>query len=317
MPEIEVRKLFKEGKKKIKLELLSGEDGLDRKISVCEINRPGLALTGYFDDFPFERLQVLGNGEMSYLRKLSQGKRKQVLEKVLSYNIPCFVITRNLVSPQELIDVSRKKKIALFRTSLLTSKFISKITAYLEDKFALRTTILGVLVEVYGMGVLILGKSGIGKSECALGLVKKGHRLIADDVVDITRKTGQFLVGTGNELIRHHMEVRGMGIINVATLFGIGAVKDVNSIELIVRLEEWRENKVYDRVGLDEKLVSILGVRLPELLIPVRPGRNTAMIIEVAAMNQRLKNEGRHSAYELNKRLIREMKLKRDKKSEN
>ncbi len=314
---IEVRKLFTEGKKKFKIELLSEEEGLDKKIRVCEINRPGLALTGYFDDFPFERLQVLGNGEMSYLWKLSPQKREQVLKELFSYKIPCLVITRNLNFPQELVDVARNKKIALFRTSLLTSKFISRITAYLEDKFAPRTTILGVLVEVYGMGVLILGDSGIGKSECALELVKRGHRLVADDVVDITRKTGEFLVGSGNELIRHHMEIRGLGIINVATLYGMGAVKDVNSIELIIRLEEWRENKVYDRLGLDEKIINILGIKLSELLIPVRPGRNTAIIIEVAAMNQRLKNEGRHSAYELNRRLIREMKLKRDKKSEN
>ena len=316
MLEIEVEKLFKEGKRKFKLELLSGKEGLTKKIKVCEINRPGLALTGYFDDFPFERLQVLGNGEMSYLRKLPSQKARQVLEKLLSYDIPCFVITRNLVPPQELIDVSCEKKIALFKTPLLTSEFISKVTAYLEDKFAPTTTVLGVLVEVYGIGVLILGESGIGKSECALELVKRGHRMVADDVINIKRKTGGILEGSGEELIRHHMEVRGLGIINVATLFGIGAVKDTNSIELVIRLEEWKENKEYDRLGLTEKTTSILEVKLPKLLIPVRPGRNIAIITEVAAMNQRLKSEGYYSAYELNKRLINEMARKKEEKGE-
>ncbi len=304
MINLRIEELYMEQKDKLSLELVAGQNGMHRKINVPDINRPGLALAGYFDYFAFERIQVLGRTELSFLQGLSGDRVHEIFQKLLQWDVCCFVITQGLEPPQELLDASADKPIAIFKSLMPTTKLIADLTIYLEDKLAPETSLHGTLVDVYGIGALILGKSGIGKSECALDLVERGHRLVADDLVDIKRTAERILMGSGPELIRHHMEIRGLGIINIKNLFGIGAIRDRKRIELVINIEEWDENKEYDRLGLDELVYNILDVELPRIVIPVRPGRNLSIIIEVAAMNQRLKKSGYHTAREFNKTLI-------------
>ncbi len=300
---LRVEELYIEQKDKLSLELVTGQEGLQRKITVPDINRPGLALAGYYDYFAFERIQVLGRTELSYLQGLGPDKGREIFRKLLEWDVCCFVITQGLEPPEELVRAVEGKHVAVFRSVMPTTKLIADLTIYLEDKLAPETSLHGTLVDVYGIGALILGKSGIGKSECALDLVERGHRLVADDLVDIKRTAEGILMGSGPELIRHHMEIRGLGIINIKNLFGIGAIRDRKRVELVINIEEWDENKEYDRLGLDEMTYTILDVELPRIVIPVRPGRNLSIIIEVAAMNQRLKKSGYHTAREFNKTL--------------
>ena len=304
MINLRVEEFYVEQKEKLSLELVMGHDGLQRKITVPDINRPGLALAGYFDYFAFERIQVLGRTELSYLQGLEQEKVRQIFQKLLEWDVCCFVITQGLEPPEELLRAVEGKIVAVFKSQMPTTKLIADLTIYLEDKLAPETSMHGTLVDVYGIGVLILGKSGIGKSECALDLVERGHRLVADDLVDIKRTADRILMGSGPELIRHHMEIRGLGIINIKNLFGIGAIRDRKRVELVINIEEWDENKEYDRLGLDELTYTILDIEIPRIIIPVRPGRNLSIIIEVASMNQRLKKSGFHTAREFNKTLI-------------
>lgn len=307
-----VEELLKEKEASLHLKLVAGEKGRQRKIAVSEINRPGLTLTGYFEYFRYERIQVIGRGEHSYLNFLSKEKRIEILEKFFSYEIPGVIITYNLLPVPELVNAANKSQIPVLVSSLPTPSLIAELIAYLEEKLAPLTTIHGTLIDVYGLGVLIIGESAIGKSETALELIKRGHMLITDDVVEIRQKPGDILIGSGKEIVSYHMEIRGLGIIDVRTLFGMGAVLERTRIELVVRLEEWDETKEYERLGLEESYTEILGVKLPQLLIPVRPGRNIAILIEVAAMNQRLKNRGYYSARELDRRLIELMKKKKE-----
>lgn len=311
MTSISIQKILEEKQEELKLEIIAGEKGLDKKISVFDINRPGLALAGYFDYFAYERIQIFGMTELSYLATLNRERRKQIFEKLVSYDISCFVITRSLEPPAELVELAQKQEIPILRTSLNTIKFINEISSFLEEKFAPTTSVHGVLVDVYGVGVLILGESGIGKSECALELVKRGHRLIADDVIEI-RKKANVLVGRGVEFVKHHMEIRGVGIIDIKNLFGAGAIRDECEIEIIINMEEWDSKKEYDRLGLDEIKYDILQVKVPQLVIPIRPGRNIAAIIEVAAMNWRLKQKGYDSAKEFEKRVINIMRERKE-----
>jgi len=304
MINLRVEELYIEQKEKLSLELVAGQEGLQRKIAVPDINRPGLALAGYFDYFAFERIQVLGRTELSYLQGLDQDKVRESVRKLLEWDVCCFVITQGLEPPEELFRAVEGKHVSVLKSLMPTTKLIADLTIYLEDKLAPETSLHGTLVDVYGIGALILGKSGIGKSECALDLVERGHRLVADDLVDIKRTAERILMGSGPELIRHHMEIRGLGIINIKNLFGIGAIRDRKRVELVINIEEWDENKEYDRLGLDELTYTILDVELPRIIIPVRPGRNLSIIIEVAAMNQRLKKSGYHTAREFNKTLI-------------
>jgi HPr kinase/phosphorylase len=304
MINLRLEELFLEQKDKLTLELVGGQNGLAHRITVPDINRPGLALAGYFDYFAYERIQVLGRTELSFLQGLGTDRVREIFEKLLQWDVCCFIITQGLEPPRELMEASVDKDVAIFTSLMPTTKLIADLTIYLEDKLAPETSLHGTLVDVYGIGALILGKSGIGKSECALDLVERGHRLVADDLVDIKRTAERILMGSGPELIRHHMEIRGLGIINIKNLFGIGAIRDRKRIELVINIEEWDENKEYDRLGLDELVYNILDVELPRIIIPVRPGRNLSIIIEVAAMNQRLKKSGYHTAREFNKTLI-------------
>lgn len=299
-----LEELYLDQKEKLSLELVAGQEGLSRRITVPDINRPGLALAGYFDYFAFERIQVLGRTELSFLQGLGREQTKKIFNKLMEWEVCCFVITQGLEPPEELLQAVEGKVTPVFTSKMPTTKLIADLTIFLEDQLAPETSLHGTLVDVYGIGVLILGHSGIGKSECALDLVERGHRLVADDLVDIKRTAERLLMGSGPELIRHHMEIRGLGIINIKNLFGIGAIRDRKRVELVTTIEEWDDKKEYDRLGLDELTYSVLEIELPRIIIPVRPGRNLSIIIEVAAMNQRLKKSGHHTAREFNQTLI-------------
>ncbi|OGF48746.1 MAG: HPr kinase/phosphorylase, partial [Candidatus Firestonebacteria bacterium RIFOXYA2_FULL_40_8] len=277
---ISVGELLKDKKTDLNLELVAGEAGLGKELCVADVNRCGLALTGYFDYFATERIQVIGNAEVEYLKKLSPKKKETVLEKIFSRRIPMMVICRHLPVAREIIKVANLHKVPVFKTPVFTTKFISEITNYMEEKLAPKTRIHGVMVDVYGVGVLITGKSGVGKSECALDLVKRGHRLVADDLVEVV-SSDKGLFGFPQKLLRFYLEVRGLGIVNIKELFGVGATRDRKRIELVVQMEEWDEKKNYERVGLQEQHHEILEVKIPKIIIPVKPGRNIAIIVEV------------------------------------
>jgi len=302
---ITVKQFYEDNKEKLRLEILYGKEFLEtKKIVVSDINRPGLALAGFFDYFPYERIQVFGKTEFAFLKKQNKEKVDVVLNKFFSSNICCVVISRNLKPGQDFINCAKKNKVPVIQSSLFTMKFINSAMIYLEKKLAPRVTLHGSFVDVYGIGVLLIGKSGIGKSEISLELIKRGHRLVADDLVEITKVGDDELIGRGINVIQHHMEIRGIGIIDLKSLFGIGAIREQQKVELIIFLEEWEKDKDYERLGLEEKTEEILGKKVPKIILPVRPGRNLSIIIEVAAMLQRLRAQGYNPAKELNKAII-------------
>lgn len=288
--------------KRFNLEVLTGEKSLRRPITVSDIHRPGLELAGYFEYYPADRVQFLGRTELSFAESLPSGVLLERFRFLCKEETPCFCITRGFPVPSELFVAAEESRTPVLRTSLSTTQFISKLTYYLEEMLAPRTTIHGVLMDVYGVGVLLMGSSGIGKSETALELVKRGHRLVADDAVEI-RQVHNRLIGNAPELIQHLLEIRGVGIINVMTLFGAGVVRTHKKISLAVRLEAWEEGKHYERLGMDEEKIKILDIDIPIVTIPVRPGRNLAVIVEVAAMNHRLKVMGHNAAVQFAERL--------------
>lgn len=271
------------------------------------VNRPGLPLTGFFEHFEHTRLQLIGKTEYLYLEQLTEEERMRSLEGFFSRRPAGVVITTSLAVHKELLDMAEKYEIPILRTQESTSEFMAAIIAYLNIQLAPRLTRHGVLVEVYGEGILLLGDSGVGKSETAIELVKRGHRLIADDAVEIKRVSSKTLVGQAPEIIRHYVELRGIGIVNVQRLFGMGAVNSTEKIDLVIRMEQWVKGKMYDRLGLDNDTEEILGLKIPSLTIPVSPGRNLAIIIEIAAMNNRQKKMGYNTAEEFNKRLMESM----------
>lgn len=291
-------------KDKLNLRLIAGGAGLGRKVKVGELNRPGLALAGYFDFFASGRGQVLGKVEISYLRRMKKSQRRERIKELLEHQVPFCIVARNYVPPEELSLEADRLEIPVFRSPLITMTLINRATIFFEDEFAPGVSAVGNLLEVFGVGVLIQGKSGVGKSECALALIQKGHRLVADDVVKIRLHDGKILIGSGADLTRHHMEIRGLGIINVQTLYGAGCVREAIKIDQAVTLEEWESSKEYERLGLEEKTESIMGINLPLIIIPVRPGRDIALLIETAALNFRLKKMGYHAARDLNQELI-------------
>ena len=268
------------------------------RITVEDISRPGIQLSGYFDHFDPVRLQVMGNVEMSYLARLDEAERARILDRLFSYKFPALLITRNIAPGELCTAMAKKHNVTLLRSSEPTSTITSAIIAYLKAELAPRVTRHGVLMEVYGEGVLLTGESGIGKSETAIELLKRGHRLIADDAVEIKKVSGSSLIGTAPEVIRDYIELRGIGIINVAKLFGMGAVKVENEINLVVNIVPWNTHEVYDRLGLEDQYTEILGVKVPMNTIPVTPGRNLAVILEVAAMNNRQRKFGYNPALE-------------------
>ena len=270
----------------------------------ADINRPGLQFAGYYDYFAYERPQVFGKTEMSYLMALSHEVRVQRLAKYLSYPIPCIIIARGMDCPEELLTMAREANIPVYQTKSVTTQFTGRIMNFLTNRLAPRVTRHGVLMDVYGVGVLITGESGVGKSECALELVQRGHQLVADDVVDICRVSENRLVGEAPEMVRNFMEIRGIGIIDIRAMYGIGSIVPSKTIDIEIHLELWRENREYDRLGLTEEYVTILDTQVPHIVMPVRPGRNLAIIVEVAARNWRLKKTGYNAAAELDKRLM-------------
>lgn len=276
----------------LKIQLLAGEGGLDRAVAIPDINRPGLALAGYLDFFAFDRVQVMGLTEINYMKQLKPTELVERLSRVFKYEIPCFIITRGLVPPEEFIEAANEASVPILRSLLSTTKVVSKIIVFLDNQFAPETNLHGVLVDVYGVGVIIMGRAGTGKSECALELIERGHRLVADDVVFVRRRGDRFLYGEGGNVLRHHMEIRGLGIFDVKNIFGVGAVRNSKRISLIVELEDWDPNKEYDRTGITGDSYTILELKLPKITIPVRPGRNMAIIVEVAALNHRLAEMG-------------------------
>jgi len=268
------------------------------------VNRPGLQIVGYFEHFQKERIQIIGNVEHNYLDAMSSDEREARLDEFFSHSPVAVIVTTNLPIHEEMIASAQKWGVPLLRTQTTTSTFMGALIAYLDLALAPRITRHGVLVEVYGEGILILGDSGIGKSECAIELVKRGHRLIADDAVEIKRVSAKTLVGSAPEIIRHYVELRGIGIVDVRRIFGMGAVKMTEKIDLVIKFEHWDQNKMYDRFGLENEQTEILGINVPTITIPVRPGRNLAVILEIAAMNNRQKKMGYNTAVEFNKRLM-------------
>lgn len=303
MLSIPVINLLKDTEHNLAVEFVAGKGGLGKKILIPYIQKPGLALTGETSVLHTGRIQIMGKQELSHLLSLAPQKRQQIIEAITNVDVTCFVLTCGNEPPDPLKEACDAKNIPLFKTRLLTSTFINRVSRFLEDNLTASTTTHGVLMDVFGVGVLIIGKSGIGKSECALDLVLRGHRLVADDIVNIKKKAPSTLYGMGSEIIKHHLEIRGLGIINMKDLFGISAVRDRKMIELVVDLHEWDQKAEYDRLGIEEKRYTILDVSLPFIQIPVRPGRNITTIIEVAARNLLLKLGGHHSAREFQERL--------------
>lgn len=290
--------------KKFNLEVIRGAEGYeDQAICTEDVNRPGLQLTGFFDYFDPHRLQVIGKVEDTYLSGLTPDQRRESFELLLSQDIPALIISRGIDPYPECMEMAEKYDRTVLRSQDTTSVLMSTIIASLKSYLAPRITRHGVLVEVYGEGVLLLGESGVGKSETAIELVKRGHRLIADDAVEIKRNVTDRLVGTAPELIRHYIELRGIGVIDVCRLFGMSAVKDEAEIDMVINLEQWKDGAMYDRLGLESLYTTILDVQVPSLTIPVKPGRNLAVIIEVAAMNNRHKKMGYNAALEFTKQI--------------
>ena len=275
------------------------------RLTVEDVARPGLQLSGYFDHFEPMRLQVMGNVEMSYVSKLSAEERAVTFDRLFAYKFPALLIARNITPDRECLEMAKKHNVTLLRSKDATSTVVSAIITYLKAELAPRITRHGVLMEVYGEGLLLVGESGIGKSETAVELLKRGHRLIADDAVEIKKVSGNSLVGTAPELIRNYIELRGIGVVNVAKLFGMGAVKTENEINLVVNIVPWNTQEVYDRLGLEDQFMEILGVQVPVNTIPVTPGRNLAVILEVAAMNNRQRKLGYNPALEFTEQINR------------
>ena len=275
------------------------------RLTVEDVARPGLQLAGYFDHYEPMRLQVMGNVEMSYMAKHTEAERGQIYDRLFSYKFPAMLIARGIEPDEQCLAMARKHNITILKTNEPTSSIVSSIITYLKAALAPRITRHGVLVEAYGEGILLIGDSGIGKSEAAVELLKRGHRLIADDAVEIKMVSANSLVGTAPELIRNYIELRGIGIINVAKLFGIGAIKADNEINLVVNIVPWNTHEVYDRLGLEEQYTEILGVKVPMNTIPITPGRNLAMILEVAAMNNRQRRMGYNAALEFTEQINR------------
>lgn len=288
--------------KALELEVLNPSTERSLQISVADVCRPGIQFAGYFEVFANARPQVIGKTEMAYLMSLPEDVRRERLERYFSYQIPCIIIARGMDCPEELLAQAKAHEVPLYRTKAETSAFTSKAITYLAEVLAPRVTQHGVLVDVFGVGVLITGESGVGKSECALELIKRGHLLVADDVVDIAR-VGHKLRGESPEIVRDFMELRGIGIVDIKLIFGIGAVMRRKTIDMVIHLEFWSPGKDYDRLGNKEQTMDILGVAVPLINVPVRSGRNLAMIVEIAARNWRLKNEGYNAVTELDRRL--------------
>lgn len=299
-----VQDLFEKHGEELGLQLIAGKSGLKRVIKVPEAHRPGLSLSGYLKNFVHQRILIFGNVETLYLRDLDQEMRIKRLKGVLSQQLPAAIVAGKYKPSQELIDFCENDNIPLFRAGMPTVNLLSKMTFLLNEEFSPSMTCHGTLVEAFGVGLLIQGDSSVGKSEAALGLIERGHRLISDDVVRVRLREGPYLEGSGPELTRHLMEIRGIGIINVAHIYGALCVRDDKRVDVVVKLEEWDDRRFYDRIGLDEKYCDILGVKVPYHILPVKPGRDVVLLLETIVLNHRLKEMGYHSAKEFNAKLL-------------
>lgn len=307
---ISVETLFLENEKKFKFKQVSDKGNLQKRIVEKDLHRPGLALAGFVEVFPFHRVQLCGNTEMTYLKDLSPKEREGALKKVFSYDIPCIILTdKNKPSP-DFLRLANERGVPMFCTPFATTKVIRLLGDYLDEKFAPRISFHGTLVDVYGIGILFTGRSGIGKSEVALDLVARGHRLVADDIVSIVRRTQGILMGMGNETLRYHMEIRGVGIIDIQEVFGIRAIRRQKRIEVQVELVDWDQSEKYERLGLKDMTSKILGEKIPLVRLPIYPGKNISVIAEVIALNQLSKIYGHHSAKRFDARLNRRIKSK-------
>lgn len=299
-----VKDLYKQHGTRLGLELIAGKAGMNRQIKVPEAHRPGLSLSGYLKSHAGKRILIFGRVEIQYLRDLDQKTRISRLEALLNTPTPAVIVARRYIPPKELLMLCNEYGIPLFKASMSTMNLLNKLTLLLNEEFAPITSCHGTLVEVFGVGALIMGDSSVGKSEAALGLVERGHRLISDDVVRVRKREGAYLEGFGAELTRYHMEIRGIGIINVAHLYGAVCVRDNKSIDIVVKLEEWDDDHFYDRIGLEENFIDILSIKLPFHVLPVKPGRDVVLLLETIALNHRLKGMGYNSAKEFSSRLL-------------
>lgn len=299
-----VREFFEKNREAFQLEALTDVLEGPTPVTVPDIHRPGLALTGFMQNFLNERIQILGETEILYLNTNSSESRRRAIENIFSVPLVCIIITRRLEPPKELVEIAKRRGVPLFRTPMLTSALIHELTKYLADVFAPTESVHGTFVDVYGVGLLFTGRSGIGKSEIALDLIERGHRLVADDTVQCIRKSEDIVIGRGHEHLQHFMEIRGIGVINVQDLFGIRSVRVQKRLEVVVNLQEWTNRQDWERQGLEDSTTTILGVEIPQVIVPLFPGKNITVISEVIAMNQMLKVYGIHAAQRFNRMLI-------------
>ena len=307
---LKVGALFEQLRELLELQRVPGTDGLDRLVTTADVSSPGLALAGFVARFPAARMQVFGETEVTYLRSLDPDTRRENLQKFFSYPFPCLFVTKGLELPTEVVEEAIKFEVPILRSALKTNEFYSRAKPWLEDTFAPQTTLHGSLADVYGVGVLFVGQSGIGKSECVLDLVERGHRLVADDLVFARKRGNDILLGRGHELQRHYMEIRGVGLVDIPAIFGIRAVRQQKRIEVVVELVEWQEGAEADRTGLDGETTDILGVSLPRITILLNPGKNITVVAEVIAMHHLLKWSGIDPAERFNAALIKQMRGK-------
>ena len=295
--------LMEANKERLKLTSLTGDIGFAKEISDKNVHRPGLALAGYVQLFRYDRVQIFGNTEMRYLEQLGEDARVKSLETIFQFDMPCIFVTDNNPVDETLLKLARERNVPVFQSPFETTKFLYFLRDFLDDQFSPQTVVHGSFVDVYGVGVLLIGRSGIGKSEIALDLVERGHRLVADDVVMITRKGEGILMGSGTDLVKHFMEIRGLGLIDVRSMFGIRAIRFQKRVELVIELMEWRPDEDYTRTGLDDEGIAILDVQLPRVELPIFPGKNVTVICEVISLNYLLKHYGYDAAKEFTKRL--------------
>lgn len=309
LPTVTVERFYLNQAERLQLKLVAGGAGLNRKIQEGSVNRPGLALAGFYKYFAFKRVQVFGGAEWQYLKSLPAAEAQKRVGDLLKQKIPCLVYARNVNPPKYVADLCDAAELPLFKTKMVTMRFINAATIALELEFAPAATEHGSMVDILGIGVLIKGESGIGKSESVLALIERGYALVSDDITRIRLLEGRDLVGTSSETTRYHMEIRGIGIINVPAVFGVAAVRQEKNINLVVTLVDWDKTQEVDRIGIEAQTYSILGMPVPHITIPVRPGRDLARLIEVAALDQKLKSLGHNAARDFNERLIQRMRI--------
>lgn len=295
--------LYEANKERLKLRLVNGEVGFEKEVRDKNIHRPGLALAGYVELFTFDRVQIFGNTEIRYLQHLSLAERVKAFETIFRFDLPCIIITNNNVVDDELVEIATRRGVTILQTPFETTKLVYFLSDFLDDQFSPQTVVHGSFIDVYGIGVLLVGRSGIGKSEIALDLVERGHRLVADDVVMITRKGEGILMGAGTDVVKHFMEIRGLGLIDVRAIFGIRAIRFQKRVEIVIELEEWKHDVEYTRTGLDHGNIRILDVEIPLVKLPIFPGKNVTVITEVIALDYLLKHYGYDAAREFSKRL--------------